>query len=97
MSDILTVGVIGLGNAGSPILNNLYKSKKYNLIAFDIDKNKLNDVSEDITKAKQNEHMFENESKVFNLDNKSHNSGLIMSFFLLHIGEYIEKYRLADR
>jgi hypothetical protein len=55
------------------------------------------DSDEDITKAKQNEHMFENESKVFNLDNKSHNSGLIMSFFLLHIGEYIEKYRLADR
>lgn len=55
------------------------------------------DSDEDITKAKQNEHMFENESKVFNLDNKSHNSGLIMSFFLLHIGEYIEKYRLTDR
>ena len=51
MSDIITIGVIGLGNAGSPILNNLYKSKKYNIVAFDIDKNKLNDVSEDITKA----------------------------------------------
>ena len=51
MSDIITIGVIGLGNAGSPILNNLYKSKKYNLIAFDIDKNKLSDVPEDITKA----------------------------------------------
>ena len=41
MSDIITIGVIGLGNAGSPILNNLYKSKKYNIVAFDIDKNKL--------------------------------------------------------
>ena len=51
MSDIITIGVIGLGNAGSPILNNLYKSKKYNIVAFDIDKNKLNDVSEDIIKA----------------------------------------------
>ena len=52
MSDIITIGVIGLGNAGTPILNNLYKSKKYNLVAFDIDKNKLNDVPKDICKAK---------------------------------------------
>ena len=51
MSDIITIGVIGLGNAGTPILNNLYKSKKYNLVAFDIDKNKLNDVPKDISKA----------------------------------------------
>ena len=27
MSDIITIGVIGLGNAGTPILNNLYKTK----------------------------------------------------------------------
>ena len=51
MSDIITIGVIGLGNAGTPILNNLYKSKKYKLLAFDIDKNKLNDVPKDISKA----------------------------------------------
>ena len=51
MSDIITIGVIGLGNAGAPILNNLYNSKKYKLVAFDIDKNKLNDVSKDIAKA----------------------------------------------
>ena len=51
MSDIITIGVIGLGNAGTPILNNLYKSKKYNLVAFDIDKNKLNDVPRDISKT----------------------------------------------
>ena len=51
MSDIITIGVIGLGNAGTPILNNLYKSKKYNLVAFDIDKNKLNDVPKDISQA----------------------------------------------
>ena len=51
MSDIITIGVIGLGNAGTPILNNLYKSKKYKLVAFDIDKNKLNDVPKDISKA----------------------------------------------
>ena len=51
MSDIITIGVIGLGNAGSPILKNLYKSKKYSLVAFDIDKNKLNDVPKDIIKA----------------------------------------------
>ena len=49
--DDITVGVIGLGNAGSPILNNLYKSKKYKLVAFDIDKNKLNDVTSDIVIA----------------------------------------------
>ena len=41
MSDIITIGVIGLGNAGSPILNNLFKAKKYNLVAFDVDKNNL--------------------------------------------------------
>ena len=51
MSDIITIGVIGLGNAGTPILNNLYKSKKYNLVAFDIDKNKLNDFPKNIIKA----------------------------------------------
>ena len=39
MSDIITIGVIGLGNAGTPILNNLFKAKKYNLVAFDVDKN----------------------------------------------------------
>ncbi len=47
----LTVGVIGLGNAGAPILNNLYNSKKYKIIAFDIDKNKLNNVPEGVAKA----------------------------------------------
>ncbi len=51
MSDIITVGVIGLGNAGSPILNNLHRSKKYKLVAFDIDEKKLNDVPEDVIKA----------------------------------------------
>ena len=51
MKDPTVIGVIGLGNAGKPILNNLYKSKKYKLIAFDIDKNKLNDVPKDIIKA----------------------------------------------
>ena len=51
MSDIITIGVIGLGNVGTPILYNLYKSKKYKLVAFDIDKNKLNDVPKDISKA----------------------------------------------
>ena len=51
MSDIITIGVIGLGNAGTPILNNLHKAKKYNLVAFDIDKNKLNDIPKDISKA----------------------------------------------
>ena len=51
MSDIITIGVIGLGNAGTPILNNLHKAKKYKLIAFDIDKNKLDDVPKDVIKA----------------------------------------------
>ncbi len=51
MEDHITIGVIGLGNAGAPILNNLHKSKKYELIAFDIDKNKLKDVPESITKV----------------------------------------------
>ena len=51
MSDIITIGVIGLGNAGSPILNNLLKGKKYNLVAFDVDKNKLNNVPKDVIKA----------------------------------------------
>ena len=51
MSDIITIGVIGLGNAGSPILNNLDNSKKYNLVAFDIDKSKLKDIPKEISKA----------------------------------------------
>ena len=51
MSDIITIGVIGLGNAGSPILNNLLKAKKHNLVAFDVDKNKLNNVPNDVIKA----------------------------------------------
>ena len=38
MSDIITIGVIGLGNAGAPILNNLYKANKYKL-------NLVNDIS----------------------------------------------------
>ena len=51
MNNLNIIGVIGLGNAGAPILNNLYNSKKYKLIVFDIDKNKLNDVPEGITKV----------------------------------------------
>ena len=51
MNDTITLGVIGLGNAGAPILNNLYKSKKYKLIAFDKDINKLMNVPEGIIKA----------------------------------------------
>ena len=51
MSGNFIIGVIGLGNAGAPILNNLLKSKKYNLIAFDIDKNKLNNVPKNIIKV----------------------------------------------
>ena len=34
MSDIITIGVIGLGNAGTPILNNLYKFFKIGEPAF---------------------------------------------------------------
>ena len=51
MKDPTVIGVIGLGNAGKPILNNLHKSKKYKLIAFDIDENKLNEVPFGIIKA----------------------------------------------
>ena len=51
MSDVITIGVIGLGNAGRPILNNLHKTKKYKLVAFDIDKNKLNNVPKNIIKV----------------------------------------------
>ena len=51
MSNITTIGVIGLGNAGAPILNNLNKSNKYKLIAFDIDEKKLNDIPKNIIKA----------------------------------------------
>lgn len=51
MKNSTEIGVIGLGNAGAPILNNLNKSKKYKLIAFDANKNKLNNVSENVIKA----------------------------------------------
>ena len=51
MSNITTIGVIGLGNAGAPILNNLNKSNKYKLVAFDIDTKKLNDIPKNIIKA----------------------------------------------
>ena len=51
MNDITTIGVIGLGNAGTPILNNLNKSNKYKLVAFDIDTKKLNDVPDNVFKA----------------------------------------------
>lgn len=51
MSNITTIGVIGLGNAGAPILNNLDKSNKYKLVAFDIDEKKLNDIPKNIIKA----------------------------------------------
>lgn len=54
------------------------------------------DNDEDVAKAKKNEHIFENEIKTFNIDNSGNNTGLMMSFFLLHIGNYIEKYRLSD-
>ena len=51
MSNIITIGIIGLGNAGAPILNNLNKSNKYKLVAFDIDTKKLNDIPKNIIKA----------------------------------------------
>ena len=51
MNDLTTIGVIGLGNAGLPILNNLNKSNKYKLVAFDIDTKKLNDVPDNVVKA----------------------------------------------
>ncbi|MDA9588813.1 NAD(P)-dependent oxidoreductase [Candidatus Pelagibacter sp.] len=51
MDNIITIGVIGLGNAGAPILNNLNKSNKYKLVAFDIDTKKLNDIPKNIIKA----------------------------------------------
>jgi UDP-N-acetyl-D-mannosaminuronate dehydrogenase len=51
MSNITTIGVIGLVNAGTPILNNLNKSNKYKLVAFDIDTKKLNDIPKNIIKA----------------------------------------------
>ena len=59
MRDIITIGVIGLGNAGTPILNNLLKAKKYKLIAFDIDKNKLDDVPKDVIKANSIKNLAE--------------------------------------
>ena len=51
MNKVVTLGVIGLGNAGAPILNNLYKSKKYKLVAFDIDANKVKDLPESVITA----------------------------------------------
>lgn len=54
------------------------------------------DNDDDIAKAKNNEHIFENEAKAFKIGNASHNTGLMMSFFVLHIGDYLEKYKLSD-
>jgi hypothetical protein len=54
------------------------------------------DSDSDIQKAKQNEHIIQNEIKEFNLGGNSNNTSLMMAFFLVHIGEYIEKYRLSD-
>jgi UDP-N-acetyl-D-mannosaminuronate dehydrogenase len=51
MTNSKVIGVIGLGNAGLPILNNLNKTKKYQLIAYDIDEHKLNLLPENISKA----------------------------------------------
>ena len=52
MNDHTTIGVIGLGNAGAPILNNLNQSdSKYELVAFDIDPNKLSKIPEGVIKA----------------------------------------------
>ena len=51
MTNSKVIGVIGLGNAGLPILNNLIKTKKYQLIAYDIDEHKLNLLPENITRA----------------------------------------------
>ena len=52
MDETITIGVIGLGNAGAPILNNLYKSdSKYELVAFDLDAKKLNNVPKGVIKA----------------------------------------------
>ena len=51
MYDIITIGVIGLGNAGAPILNNLNQSNRYKLVAFAIDSQILNNVPNAIIKA----------------------------------------------
>ncbi len=51
MKEALTIGVIGLGNAGTPILYNLYKSNNYKLVAFDIDTKKLNSIPQKVVKA----------------------------------------------
>lgn len=59
MTNTNVIGVIGLGNAGMPILNNLYKSNKYKLVAFDIDKNKLNNIPKNILKATSVKHIAE--------------------------------------
>ena len=68
MKDPTLIGVIGLGNAGKPILNNLHKSKKYKLIAFDIDKNKLNEVPKDIIIANSIKELAEKIAHLFKYD-----------------------------
>ena len=55
----IPIGVIGLGNAGAPILGNLFRSNKYKLVAFDIDKNKLNNVPDNIIKANSIKNLAE--------------------------------------
>jgi len=69
MSNITTIGVIGLGNAGAPILNNLDKSNKYKLVAFDIDEKKLNDIPKNIIKATSIKNLAEQCNVVFLLNN----------------------------
>ena len=59
MNDIITIGVIGLGNAGAPILNNLNQSNRYKLVAFDIDTQKLNNVPNTIIKANSIKNLAE--------------------------------------
>ena len=59
MNDIITIGVIGLGNAGAPILNNLNQSNRYKLVAFDIDTQKLNNVPNAIIKANSIKNLAE--------------------------------------
>ena len=59
MNDIITIGVIGLGNAGAPILNNLNQSNRYKLVAFDIDTQKLNNVPNTVIKTNSVKNLAE--------------------------------------
>ncbi|MDB2567547.1 nucleotide sugar dehydrogenase [Flavobacteriaceae bacterium] len=88
-----TIGIVGLGYVGLPLA--IEFCKKFKVIGFDINKNRINELSNNIDKTNEisNKELFESKNVIFSCDDKDLEQ---VDIYIITVPTPIDKYKNPD-